>query len=278
MNLKQYRVDGNGSWKLDKHDPKDTDGCADKIEARKRLEGLRPEIIELQRRLYAGNTHGLLIVLQGLDAAGKDGTIRHVLSGVNPQGVHVSSFKVPSAVEAAHDYLWRIHHSAPARGRFNVFNRSHYEDVIAVRVHADKILPDWARERENLWDERYEQINNFEKLLNQNNIHIIKIFLNISHDEQRRRLQRRLDDPARNWKFSSSDLPERALWDQYQVAYEQAFKHTSTDFAPWYIIPSDKKWFRDLVIAELVVRALRELKLEYPKADATLLEKVKVVN
>ncbi|MCE5230231.1 polyphosphate kinase 2 family protein [bacterium] len=276
MHLKNYRVDGDGSWKLDRHDPADTDACADKIEARKRLESLRPELVELQRRLYAGNTHGLLIVLQGLDAAGKDGTIRHVLSGVNPQGVHVSSFKVPSAVEAAHDYLWRIHHSTPARGRFNVFNRSHYEDVVAVRVHADKILPEWARQRPNLWDERYEQINNFEKLLVENNIHIIKIYLNISRDEQKRRLQRRLDDPARNWKFSASDLPERALWDQYQVAYEQAFKHTSTDYAPWHIVPSDKKWFRDLVIAELVVKTLRDLNLEYPKADPKMLEKVRV--
>lgn len=276
MNLKRYRVDGDGSWKLDRHNAKDSDECPDKIHARRRLEELRPELVELQRRLYAGNTHGVLIVLQGLDAAGKDGTIRHVLSGVNPQGVHVSSFKVPSAVEAAHDYLWRIHHSAPARGRMTIFNRSHYEDVVAVRVHADKILPEWARQRKNLWAERFEQINDFEKLLNQNNIHIVKVFLNISHDEQKRRLQRRLDDPARNWKFSSSDLAERALWDQYQVAYEQAFKHTSTDHAPWYIVPSDKKWFRDLVIAELVVRAMRELKLEYPKADPKMLEKVRV--
>lgn len=276
MNLKRYCVDGDGSWKLDHHNPGDTDGCADKIEARKRLEELRPELVELQRRLYAGNTHGVLIVLQGLDAAGKDGTIRHVLSGVNPQGVHVSSFKVPSAVEAAHDYLWRIHHSSPARGRMTIFNRSHYEDVVAVRVHADKILPGWAREHKDIWAERYEQINNFEKLLFQNNIHIIKIFLNLSHDEQKRRLQRRLDDPARNWKFSASDLPERALWDQYQVAYEQAFKHTSTDHASWHIVPADKKWFRDLVIAELVVKTMRELKLEYPKADPKMLEKVRV--
>jgi PPK2 family polyphosphate:nucleotide phosphotransferase len=272
MNFDRYRVDGKEGLDLDKHDPADLKWCDQKKEARKRLAELKEELAELQRRLYANNEHGLLMVLQAMDAGGKDGAIRKVMSGVNPQGCHVSSFKAPSAVEANHDYLWRIHHSIPARGRFVIFNRSHYEDVIIARVHADQILPEWAKGRKHLWAERIEQINQFERHLAQNNIVILKFFLHISKDEQKKRLQARLEDPAANWKFSSNDLAERAHWDDYQKAFEQALSRTSTDWAPWYVVPANHKWYRDLVIAEVLVATLQELKLEYPKADPEMLK------
>jgi PPK2 family polyphosphate:nucleotide phosphotransferase len=199
------------------------------------------------------------------------------MSGVNPQGCHVSSFKVPSAVEANHDFLWRIHHSAPARGRFVIFNRSHYEDVIVVRVHADTILPEWAKRRKNLWEERYEQINNFEKMLTQNNIAIVKCYLHISKDEQKKRLEARLDDTSKNWKFDHGDLSERQHWDDYMDAYEKALRATSTDWAPWHVIPANCKWYRNLLLGELLVETLKDLKLKYPKADPELLKDVRIV-
>ncbi|MCL5270233.1 MAG: polyphosphate kinase 2 family protein [bacterium] len=273
MTLGRYQVKDKGEWKLDRHDPDDNSLCSDKKKAAERLRELKADLAEQQQLLYASNEYGLLLVLQAIDAGGKDGTIRHVMSGVNPQGCHVSSFKAPSAVEANHDYLWRIHHSVAARGRFVIFNRSHYEDVLVVRVHPE-FLPPWAARRKNLWQERFEQINNFEKHLVENNIIIVKCFLHISKDEQRQRFERRLKDPARNWKFAAADVNERRHWDQYMEAFEDAFRHTSTDWAPWYIIPADRKWYRDLVIAELLVKTLKELKLSFPKGDAEELEKI----
>lgn len=274
--LSSYRVDGKGTWQIKRHDPACLEGCPDKDAALKRLLKLKEELAELQNKLYASNEYGLLLVLQAMDAGGKDGTIKHVMSGVNPQGCHVSSFKAPSPVEANHDFLWRIHQSAPARGRFVIFNRSHYEDVLVVRVHADKFLPDWAKKRKNIWQERYEQINNFEKILAQNNTAVIKCFLNISKDEQKARLERRIQDPARNWKFDENDVYERQHWDDYMDSYEQVFRHTSTDYAPWHIIPANHKWYRNLVIAELLVTTLRKLKLKYPKADPEMIKGIQI--
>lgn len=274
--VNDYRVGDGGKVKLGQFNPDDNALCADKTKALARIAKLKQELFDLQGKMYACNEYGLLIVLQGMDASGKDGTIRHVMSGVNPQGCHVSSFKQPSLVEANHDYLWRIHHSCPARGRVVIFNRSHYEDVVIVRVHADQILPAWAKRRKNLWAERYEQINNFEKHLSQNNIIIVKCFLHISKDEQKRRLEARLHDPARNWKLSAADVAEREHWDDYVKAYEQALTHTSTAEAPWYVIPANRKWYRNLAVAELVVGTLRKLKLTYPKADPEELKKITI--
>lgn len=271
--IDRFSVSGHNDWKLAHLDPNASPDCADKAEAAVRLEKLRLELIGLQDKLYAGCEYGILLVLQGLDTSGKDGTIRNVMSGVNPQGCHVSSFKVPSAVEANHDYLWRIHHSAPARGRFVIFNRSHYEDVVAARVHSDR-LPEWAKKRKELWKERYEQINNFEKHLWQNNIVTVKCFLHISKDEQQARLAKRLADPAKNWKFSSADVAERKLWDEYMKVYDETLHHTSTEWAPWHVVPANKKWYRNIVVAELVVDALRKLKLAYPKADPEELKRI----
>ena len=274
--MERYRVDGKNDWKLGLLSPDDHAECPDKPTSLERLIKLKERLAEQQQRLYAGNEFGFLLVLQGMDAGGKDGAIRNVMSGVNPQGCHVSSFKGPSPVELNHDYLWRIHISSPARGRFNIFNRSHYEDVVAVRVHADRLLPAWAKRRKNLWEERFEQINNFEKLLNQNNIITVKCYLHISKDEQKARLERRLEDPSRNWKFSPADLAERQHWDEYVKAYEDAIRNTSTAWAPWYIIPANRKWYRNLVIAEIIVNTLEKLKLEYPKADPNLLRDIKI--
>lgn len=274
--LDRFLVEKKDGWKLTKLDPDATPECADEASAQSRLLTLRNELVQLQDKLYAGGEWGFLLVLQGLDGSGKDGTIRHVMSGVNPQGCHVSSFKVPSAVEANHDYLWRIHHSAPARGRFVIYNRSHYEDVVVVRVHADELLPDWAKKRKKLWEERFEQINNFEKLLVQNNIAIVKCFLNISKEEQKERLEKRLDDPSKNWKFSTADLAERLHWDDYMKAYNEALHATSTDWAPWHVIPANNKWYRNLVIAELVVDKLKSLGLAYPAADPEKLKDIRV--
>ncbi len=274
MSINHYQVKDKNGWKLASHDPGDTSLCADKQKALAQLEKLKAELAELQFKMYAGNEFGLLVVLQAPDGGGKDGTIRNVLSGVNPQGVHVSSFKAPSGEEANHDYLWRIHKSAPARGRFVVFNRSHYEDVLIARVHGDLILPEWAKKRPNLWVERYEQINNFEKHLTQNNIVIVKCFLNISKDEQKKRFEKRLSDPTRNWKFSPNDMAERKFWEQYQGAYEQMLHNTNTPWAPWYVVPGNNKWHRSLVVAEILVQTLRALKLEFPKADPEALKRI----
>lgn len=274
LDLRQFEVADNSRFALRKFDPDATPGLKDREAAEALIAKLKKKIIELQQRMFANGEHGLLLVLQALDAGGKDGTIRSVLSGVNPQGVHVSSFKAPSAVEANHDYLWRIHRSAPARGRFVIFNRSHYEDVVVARVHADQLLPEWAKKRKRLWEERYEQINNFEKLLIENNIVVIKCFLNISRDEQKRRLEKRLSDPAKNWKFSAADLAERQHWDDYQKAFEQAFRATGTGQAPWHIVPANKKWYRNAVIAQLIVEKLSALKMKYPKSDPEALAKI----
>jgi PPK2 family polyphosphate:nucleotide phosphotransferase len=234
----------------------------DRISAEAEFRKLRDELIDWQRRLYAEDKNHILIVLQAMDAGGKDGTIRKVFRGVNPQGVQVHLFKVPSQQELAHDFLWRIHKTVPKRGMIGVFNRSHYEDVLVVRVH--NIIP------ENVWRPRYEQINNFEKLLAENGTTIIKFYLHISKSEQQNRFQARIDDPSKNWKFSFDDLEKRKLWDDYMVAYEDVLNKTTTTWAPWHVIPADQKWYRNLAIVQIIVEKLRELDPQYPKPEKDL--------
>jgi len=234
-------------------DPDDTFGKKRDDEAHeKSLTRLR----ELQHLLYADKRHSLLIVLQGLDASGKDGTIRHVMSGVNPQGCDVTSFKAPSADALARDFLWRIHRAAPPRGNIGIFNRSHYEDVLIVRVH--NLVP------KSVWRHRYRQINEFERMLTENGVTILKFFLHISREEQRKRFEARIRDSSRNWKLSLPDFEERQHWDNYAAAYEEALRKCSTEAAPWYVIPANKKWFRNYLVAELVVHALNDMRLKYP--------------
>ena len=234
-----------------------------------RAEGVQL-LSEYQRRLAAQETHGVLLCLQALDAAGKDGTIRHVMSGVNPQGVHVSSFKVPSAEELGHDYLWRYGQRLPARGDIAIFNRSHYEEVLVVRVHPDllerQLLPAEAKGGD-VWKRRFAEINEWERYLTHNGIHVIKVFLNISKEEQRLRFLRRLDLPDHNWKFSAGDVRERQSWDEYQEAFSDMLSHTSTEWAPWHVIPADHKWFAHICVGAVLIEALMELDPEYPEVS-----------
>jgi PPK2 family polyphosphate:nucleotide phosphotransferase len=227
------------------------------------LEEFREELRSAQELLYASDQYALLVVFQALDAAGKDGTIKHVMSGVNPQGCAVTSFKQPSATELAHDFLWRIHAAVPARGSIGIFNRSHYEDVLIARVH--KLAPKRALE------DRYEQINSFEKMLTENGVHILKFFLHMSKSEQKRRFEERLNDPSKNWKASAADFKERLFWGQYQAAYEDALARCSTKYAPWYAIPANHKWFRNYAVADVVIRTLEGFDMKFPKADAVAL-------
>ncbi len=229
-------------------------------------EGVRL-LSEYQARLAAQDTWAVLVVLQGLDSAGKDGTIRHVMSGVNPQGVEVSSFKVPSTEELDHDFLWRYAQRLPARGDIGIFNRSHYEEVLVVRVHPENLdrqkLPRAAK-KGDVWKRRYREINDWERYLTDNGIRIVKLFLNLSKEEQRRRLLRRIDLPDHNWKFSAADIAERELWDPYQEAFSSMLSHTSTEWAPWHVIPSDHKWFARTAAAAVIVHALVEIDPRYP--------------
>jgi PPK2 family polyphosphate:nucleotide phosphotransferase len=219
-------------------------------------------LAELQNLLYADARHALLIVLQAMDAGGKDGTIRHVMSGVNPQGCEVTSFKVPSTEEKAHDFLWRIHKAVPKLGYIGIFNRSQYEDVLVVRVH--KLLP------KSVWRHRYAQINAFERILTLNKVTILKFFLNISKEEQKRRFEQRLTDPSKEWKLSLPDFEERKQWDKYMRAYQTMLRKCSTDWAPWYVIPGDHKWFRNYAVAEIIVKTLAGMDLKYPQVTADL--------
>jgi len=224
-----------------------------------------------QDRLAAQDTHGVLVCLQALDAAGKDGTIRHVMSGVNPQGVHVSSFKVPSTEELSHDYLWRYAQRLPARGEIGIFNRSHYEEVLVVRVHPELLgrqhLPK-KPDRDGLWKRRFREINDWERYLTDNGIRVLKLFLNLSKEEQRTRFLRRLDLPDHNWKFSANDVKERHYWDDYQHAFSEVLSNTSTEWAPWYVIPADHKWFARICVGAVLVHTLIELDPHYPKVTA----------
>lgn len=227
--------------------------------AEEEFKALRKELREWQTRLYAEGKQKLLVVLQAMDAGGKDGTIRSVFQGVNPQGVRVHSFKVPSKEELDHDFLWRIHKVVPGKGMMGVFNRSHYEDVLVVRVH--DIVP------ETVWRPRYEQINQFEKLLHDTGTRILKFYLHISKKEQKARFQARLDDPSKHWKFSLEDVEKRKYWDDYMAAYEEMLEKTTTPWAPWYVIPSDQKWYRNLAISRVIMATIKEMNPLYPSAE-----------
>ena len=263
----RFRVEPEESFSLAAVDPEETEHYRKKKDVAKELEKQRRRIQDLQERLYAENERGMLIVLQAMDTGGKDGTIKHVFGGINPQGCRVSSFKAPSAEEANHDFLWRYHKSAPARGRIGIFNRSHYEDVLIVRVKG--VVP------EEVWSKRYRQINDFERNLSLDGITVLKFFLHISKDEQKRRLQSRLDDPDKRWKFSSADIKERAFWIDYQAAFEDALKNCSTEHAPWYVVPANKKWYRNLVVARTIADSLEAMDPQFPPAEEGL-EKVKI--
>jgi PPK2 family polyphosphate:nucleotide phosphotransferase len=261
--MEQYRVKPGSKVNLHNYDPGDKSAMPEgKEEGQKELYELNGELESLQELLFAEHRHKVLIVLQGMDTSGKDGVIRHVFEGVNPQGVRVANFKVPTAIELDHDYLWRVHQQVPGRGEIVIFNRSHYEDVLVVRVH--ELVP------EQVWSRRYAQINDFERLLVEEGTTILKFFLHISLEEQKERLQARLDDPTKRWKFRLGDLAERKLWGEYEHAYQDAISQTSTEWAPWYIIPADRKWYRNLVIATVIVNTLKKLDMSFPEAEEDL--------
>jgi len=263
----RHRVEPGGRLALAEVDPAQTGPYKKKKEVLKELETQRRRISELQERLYAENRQGLLVVLQAMDTGGKDGTIKHVFGGVNPQGCRVSSFKAPNPEEANHDFLWRYHKSAPARGRIGIFNRSHYEDVLVVRVK--------GLVEEGVWRERYALINAFERNLTRNGIAVLKFFLHISKDEQKRRLEARLANPDKRWKFSKNDIKERAFWDDYQAAFEDAINECSTEHAPWHVVPANKKWYRNLVVARTIADTLEAMDPRFPPAEDGL-ESVKI--
>jgi PPK2 family polyphosphate:nucleotide phosphotransferase len=255
--------------KLKDYDPEYTSGFKNKDEAKDALLDDVSDLAEAQNVLWAAKEFAVVIVLQALDAAGKDGTIKHVMSGVNPQGVHVHSFKAPSDEERLHHFLWRPTRALPARGEIAIFNRSYYEEVLVVRVHPAFLDSQWipeqlSKDHKRLWKTRYEEINDFEALSQRNNMIVLKFFLNVSKKEQRKRFLERLDNPEKNWKFSHADVRERAHWDEYQDAYEDMLSATSTEIAPWYVIPADKKWFTRACVADIITRRIEKLGLKYP--------------
>lgn len=256
-----YRVKPDGKVDLSRIDADDTAGLS-KAEAQRLEDDLEARLAELQERLYAESKQALLVVFQAMDAGGKDGAIRKVFDCVNPQGVRVASFKAPTPLELSHDFLWRIHQQVPPKGFIGIFNRSHYEDVLVVRVN--ELVP------EPVWKARYEQINAFEALLHASGTRILKFYLHISKDEQKQRFEERLQDPTKHWKFSTGDLPVRERWDDYMRAYEAALSRCSTADAPWYIIPANKKWFRDLLITQLIVETLEAMNPQFPDPEPGL--------
>ncbi len=266
-----YLVTDDGSFRVGGSETEPPKGAPGKKRCRKRLDDLVDELRDLQRMLYAHDHHAVLLLFQAMDAAGKDGTIRAVMSGVNPAGCQVSSFKAPSAEETDHDFLWRTTRRLPERGRIGIFNRSYYEEVLVVRVHPEYLkgqrLPDMPA-LDQLWAERYESIRDQEKHLARNGTVILKFWLNVSHGEQRQRFLSRLDEPEKNWKFSSGDVRERGHWDDYMQAYENALAATSRPWAPWYAIPADDKPFMRMCVAEIIVATLKSLGLHYPEASS----------
>lgn len=249
-------------FRLHTIDPGATPAARGKLNAERRLMKNLNRLSVLQYLLYAEGKRSVLVVLQGIDAGGKDGTVRHVMSGLNPQGVRVTSFKVPDGEEKRHDYLWRVHKAVPGRGEIGLFNRSHYEDVLVVRVH--NLVP------KRVWEKRYQQINEFERMLAENGTTILKFFLYISKDEQKRRFEERLEDQTKHWKFSPADVEERKFWDDYAAAFEDAIERCSTPWAPWYVIPANRKWYRNLAVSEILVQTLEKMKMKYPKSTADL--------
>lgn len=263
---KDFFVAPGTSVSLNEFSTSDTGGFKSKAEAKPILRKNILKMFKLQNMLYAFDKYSVLIIFQAMDAAGKDGTIKHVMSGLNPQGTQVYSFKQPSAEEIDHDYLWRIHSNLPERGRIGIFNRSHYEEVLVVRVHdligSQKIPRDLYKE--DIWQTRYSEINDFEKYLYENGTIILKFFLHVSKEEQKRRLLKRIETPDKNWKFSAADIDERKYWDKYQHAYAEAISATSKKHAPWFIIPADHKWFTHYAVSQIIVDTLEKIKMSYP--------------
>ncbi len=268
FDIDRFRVAEGSKVELDNHPTDHSGGYTDKKMAVADLAKNIERLTDLQDILYAQNVHSLLIIFQAMDAAGKDGAIKHVMSGLNPQGCQVTSFKQPSTEEIDHDFLWRCQKALPERGRIGIFNRSHYEEVLVVRVHSGILqlqqLPDKVKNDKFIWKKRFRQIRDWEQHLTENGTHVLKFFLHVSKDEQKKRFLERIDIPEKNWKFSAGDAKERVFWDDYMNAYEDAMQETSTDHAPWYVIPADKKWFTRLAISEIIVRKLESLKMSYP--------------
>ena len=269
--IDRYRVTKGSAFKLSACDAGDTCGLdIDKTEAKELLEAGVKRLADLQDRLWAEDRWAILVILQGIDTAGKDGVIKHVMSGVNPLGCDVHAFKAPSENEIDHDFLWRTTVALPTRGRIGIFNRSYYEDTIVVRVHPELLRKQRLPEKlitPDIWAQRFEDISNFELYLSRNGILPLKFFLNISKQEQLRRLLARIDDPEKRWKFQARDVEERKLWDDYMEAYEQTIRHTATKHAPWYVVPADHKWFTRLVVAAALVEQMEKLDLKFPKFD-----------
>jgi PPK2 family polyphosphate:nucleotide phosphotransferase len=268
---KSYRIDNGKHFRLKDFNPADTGHWKSPDEAKEHVQKDIDRMRKLQDMLYAQDCWSLLLIFQALDAAGKDGTINHVMSGVNPEGVQVYSFKQPSSIEMQHDFLWRTTRDLPERGHIGIFNRSYYEEVLIVRVHpkvleGEKLPPSLVTK--NIWDERFEDIRSFERHLARNGTVIRKFFLHLSKKEQKQRFMARLDEPEKNWKFSADDVHERAYWDDYQNAFEDMIRNTATKRAPWYVIPADNKWFTHLAVAAVIVETLEELNPDYPKVDA----------
>jgi len=266
-----YRIDSGDGFRLNQIDPGDTlDLPSDKKAAREALEQGVQMLSELQQRLYAQNKWAVLLIFQAMDAAGKDGTIKHVMSGVNPQGCQVTSFKAPSALDLDHDYLWRANQALPERGRIGIFNRSYYEETLVVRVHPELLAkqslpPDLVGPK--LWKQRFEDIRHYERYLSRNGVVVLKFFLHLSKEEQKRRFLQRLERPEKNWKFSAADIRERGFWEDYSQAYEEMIRETATAHAPWFVVPADHKWFTRLVVAAAVIERLDGLDLRYPELN-----------
>jgi PPK2 family polyphosphate:nucleotide phosphotransferase len=279
--LRRFRIDKPDKFRLADLDPADTCGLdLEKAEAKAMLADGVQRLAALQEKLYAQDRWAVLAIFQAMDAAGKDGAIKHVMSGVNPQGCQVHAFKQPSHEELDHDFLWRVAKALPERGRIGIFNRSHYEEVLVVRVHPEYLerqhLPK-AVVGKDIWDERFKSIRKFEQHLARNGVLILKFFLHVSKEEQRQRFLARLEEPAKRWKFEMGDVAERKLWDKYMHAYEEAIRETSREEAPWYVIPADNKWFARLVIAEAMVDAMEGLDLQFPKVENTALKELERV-
>lgn len=266
MNINNYKIEQKTNLKLNEFDTDVPESFGNKEEAIKKLAENVERMAELQGKLYAQDKYSMLVIFQAMDTAGKDGAIRHVMSGLNPQATHVHSFKQPSSEELDHDYLWRAVKNLPERGVIGIFNRSYYEEVLVVRVH--ELVKNQQIPKEfitnNIWKDRFRQISDFERYLYENGTIILKFFLHISKDEQKQRLLARIDDKTKNWKFAATDIAERNYWDDYQNCYQEAIQETAANFAPWYIIPSDKKWAARLLISEIVVKTMDSLKLSYP--------------
>jgi len=273
----RYRIEHPGKFRISRTHPGDTWKFNSKEHAEELLDEGRKKLSELQQKLYAQDSWALLLIFQAMDAAGKDGTIQHVMSGVNPQGCQVYSFKAPTATELDHDYLWRCMQCLPERGRIGIFNRSYYEETLVVRVHPELLAKEKIPAKlasKHTWSQRFEDINAVEKYLARNGIVVCKFFLNVSREEQKRRFLSRIEEESKNWKFSASDALERRHWDKYMAAYEHTIRHTSTSHAPWHVIPADNKWFTRLAVAATIVETLESLHLAYPKVDAAQLKEL----